>query len=85
MTDIRPELGTLLSETQPRALESQLFNIAHSHARTGDMAINAIGQLRDADFAAPAIMCKSFAMSCYSSFSSPRNIRISESMLSSRL
>lgn len=44
-----------------RSLNSALFNIAHAYSRAGD-DMASLAHLQDADFAAPAIMCKSFAI-----------------------
>lgn len=57
-----PNIDEILSKVGTRSLNSALFNIAHAYARAGDMASYAIFSLEDADFAAPAIMCKSFAI-----------------------
>ena len=57
-----PNIEELLARAGTRSLNSALFNIAHSYARAGDMATSAIFSANDADFAAPAIMCKSFAI-----------------------
>ena len=58
----KSELEELLSRAGNRSFDSTLFNIAHSYARAGEMAASSIFSLNDADFAAPAIMCKSFAI-----------------------
>jgi len=52
----------LFPQPNKRSLNSALFNIAHSYARVGEMAGAAIFTMKDADFAAPAIMCKSFSI-----------------------
>lgn len=57
-----PNIDEILSKVGTRTLNSALFNIAHAYARSGDMASTAIIQTKDADFSAPAIMCKSFAI-----------------------
>lgn len=56
--DIEAILRTLPS----RSLNSALFNMANAYAQTGDLAMAAIGTSGNADFAAPAIMCKSFCV-----------------------
>jgi len=62
MPESMPNIDELLSKAGTRTLNSALFNIAHAYSRAGDMASSAIFQTRDVDFAAPAIMCKSFAI-----------------------
>lgn len=57
-----PNINEILSKRGTRTLNSSLLNIAHAYARAGDLASSAIFQTQDADFAAPAIMCKSFAI-----------------------
>jgi hypothetical protein len=52
----------MFSVMDSRSLNSTLFNIAHAYSRAGDMAGTAIFNTGDADFAAPAIMSKSFAI-----------------------
>ena len=62
MTQSIPNIDELLARAGTRSLNSALFNIAHSYARAGEMAASAIFTANDADFAAPALMCKSFAI-----------------------
>lgn len=57
-----PDIDEILSKVGTRTLNSAIFNIAHAYARAGDMASTAIIRTKDADFSAPAIMCKSFAI-----------------------
>lgn len=52
----------MLGKLARRSLNSTLFNIANAYAQTGDLAMAAIGTSGNADFAAPAIMCKSFCV-----------------------
>ena len=59
MTNEESKLGTVLTK---RSLQSTLFNIAHAYARAADASWGKIESLSDADFAAPAIMCQSFAV-----------------------
>lgn len=56
------ELEAILRKLLPRSLNSVLFNMANAYAQTGDLAMAAIGTSGNADFAAPAIMCKSFCV-----------------------
>ena len=56
------EIEEILAKAGSRSLESTLFNVAHAYARAGELSIQAISSNNDADFAAPAIMCKSFAI-----------------------
>jgi len=58
----KQDIDKLLSQSEPRLLNSVLFNLAHSYSRVSDMALDAISSTQDADFAAPAIMCKSFSI-----------------------
>jgi hypothetical protein len=45
-----------------RTVQSALFNIAHAYVRTARLAWDAIGRMRDADFAGPGILCQSFSI-----------------------
>jgi len=56
------ELDAILSKLPRRPLNSTLFNIANAYAQTGELAMASIGTSGNADFAAPAIMCKSFCV-----------------------
>jgi len=56
------EWEAILRKLPPRSLNSTLFNFANAYAQTGDLAMAAIGTSGNADFAAPAIMCKSFCV-----------------------
>ena len=56
------QLERLLAALPKRSLRSTLFNIAHAYARAADAAWSTLGTTKDADFAAPAIMCQSFAI-----------------------
>lgn len=62
MQEPTPDFEKLLSQLDKRALNSALFNIAHSYAQVGDMARSAVFATKNTDFAAPAIMCKSFSI-----------------------
>jgi len=62
MNQNTPEIETILELAGERSLESTLFNFAHSYARAGELSVKASIENRDADFFAPAIMCKSFAV-----------------------
>lgn len=57
-----PEIEAVLAKVKSRSLESTLFNVAHAYARAGQQSVQAIFAESNADFAAPAIMCKSFAI-----------------------
>lgn len=56
------QIEAILAKAGSRSLESTLFNVAHAYARAGQQSVQAIFAEKDADFAAPAIMCKSFAI-----------------------
>lgn len=58
----RQQLEQLLEALPKRSLRSTLFNLAHAYARAADTSWNSLGTSKDADFAAPAIMCQSFAI-----------------------
>lgn len=58
----RQRLEQALASMPKRSLESTLFNLAHAYARAADASWNNLGSTKDADFAAPAIMCQSFAI-----------------------
>jgi len=62
MTPDRQQLEQLLAALPERSLRSTLFNLAHAYARAADTSWNNLGASKDADFAAPAIMCQSFAI-----------------------
>lgn len=62
MATDRQRMEQALASTPPRSLESTLFNLAHAYARAANTSWESIGATGDADFAAPAIMCQSFAI-----------------------
>jgi hypothetical protein len=62
VTTDRRRIEQLLSALPKRSLESTLFNIAHAYARAAAASWNSLVSTNDADFAAPAIMCQSFAI-----------------------
>ena len=62
MTRDKSDLERLLAEVPKRTFESTLFNLAHAYARAGDASWLSLASTKDADFAAPAIMCQSFAV-----------------------
>lgn len=62
MTIDRQQLERLFAGLPNRSLRSTLFNIAHAYARAADASWSSLGTTKDADFAAPAIMCQSFAI-----------------------
>ena len=62
MTTDKDQLEQMLVALPKRSLQSTLFNIAHAYARAADASWSTLGATKDADFTAPAIMCKSFAI-----------------------
>lgn len=58
----KQQLEKMLTELPKRSLRSTLFNIAHAYARAARASQQAVFAENDADFAAPAIMCQSFAV-----------------------
>lgn len=62
MTTDKQQLEQMLAALPKRSLQSTLFNIAHAYARAADASWSTFGTTRDGDFAAPAIMCQSFAV-----------------------
>jgi hypothetical protein len=52
----------MTNESQPRSLESTLFNLAHAYALAADASRKNGASTGNADLAAPAIMCQSFAI-----------------------
>ncbi len=58
----KQQLEKMLEALPKRSLRSTLFNVAHAYARAADTSWRAIAAENDADFAAPAIMCQSFAV-----------------------
>ena len=55
-------LESALAALPSRALPSAIFNIAHAYARAAEDSWRQISETSDADFAAPAILCQSFAI-----------------------
>jgi len=62
MTPDRQQLEQLLAALPKRSLRSTLFNLGHAYARAADTSWNSLNSSKDVDFAAPAIMCQSFAI-----------------------
>jgi len=62
MSEINPDIKKIFSQLEKRSLNSALFNIADVYSQVGMMASDAIFFKKNADFAAPAIMCKSFSI-----------------------
>jgi len=62
MTPDQLRLEELLATLPKRSLQSTLFNIAHAYAWAADGSWDMLGSKEDADFAAPAITCQSFAI-----------------------
>jgi phospholipase/lecithinase/hemolysin len=62
MTSDREHVEQFLAEQPARSLRSTLFNIAHAYARSADNNWATLESTQDPDFAAPAIMCQSFAV-----------------------
>jgi hypothetical protein len=58
----KSQIDAILAAQPPRPLRSTLFNIAHAYARAADRSWHEMDAKRDADFAAPSIMCQSFAV-----------------------
>ena len=58
----RQQLENLLETLPKRSLQSTLFNMAHAYAQAADASWSNLGATRNADFAAPAIMCQSFTV-----------------------
>jgi hypothetical protein len=66
MTTIDPNMEKLVQEAlagaKPRPLHRVLFNLADCYNQSAEMALSRITTSGNADFAAPAIMCRSFAV-----------------------
>lgn len=62
MAPDRQQLGQILAALPKRSLRSTIFNSAHAYARVSDTVWSALRTSKDGDFAAPAIMCQSFAI-----------------------
>lgn len=66
MPSIDPKIENLvqkaLAGAKPRPLHRVLFNLAICYNQTAETALNQIATRGNADFAAPAIMCRSFAI-----------------------
>jgi hypothetical protein len=62
MTINKSKLDEMLTSLPKRSLQSTLFNVAHAYARAANASWNTLESTKDADFAAPAIMCQSFAV-----------------------
>ena len=52
----------MTNESQPRSLESTLFDLALAYSLAADASRTIGASTRNADLAAPAIMCQSFAI-----------------------
>lgn len=59
---MQADLERALKNATPRTIQSTLFNFAHAYERAGRLAWQALAESTDADFAAPAVMCQSFAI-----------------------
>lgn len=62
MTIDKQHFERLFADLPKRSLRSALFNSAHAYARAANASWGSLGATSDADFAAPAIMCQSFAI-----------------------
>lgn len=62
MTDPRQIAEHALAAAKPRALYSALFNMANAYNQAAESALASIASTGNADFAGPAIMCRSFAI-----------------------
>ena len=51
-----------LAAAKPRHVLRTMFNMADSFAQSAQMSLHKIHQTKNADFAAPALMCQSFAI-----------------------
>lgn len=51
-----------VAAARPRSLHRVLFNLANCYNQSAEMALSRIDRDKNADFAAPAIMCRSFAI-----------------------
>lgn len=60
--DLKKEMDDALASAKPRALHRVLFNLADCYNQTAEMALSDISSTGNADYAAPAIMCRSFAI-----------------------
>lgn len=58
----QPDQEAISREADSRTVESALFNLARAYAETAKLATQKIFADKNADFAGPAIMCKSFAV-----------------------
>ena len=59
---LKQTIETALAAAKPRDLHRTLFNLADCYNQTAEMALSRISSSSNADFAAPAIMCRSFAI-----------------------
>ena len=62
MTDPREIAERALAIAKPRDFYSVLFNIANAYNQAADSALASMSSTCNADFASPAIMCRSFAI-----------------------
>jgi hypothetical protein len=51
-----------MATAKPRAFYSALFNMANAYNQAAELALGSIPKTGNADFAGPAIMCRSFAI-----------------------
>lgn len=56
------QMDKVLASLPPRPLHRVLFNLAECYNRSSEQSLANIQATNNADFAAPAIMCKSFAI-----------------------
>ncbi|WP_310627404.1 putative quinol monooxygenase [Limnohabitans sp.] len=56
------DIDKVLADMPPRSLHRTLFNLANCYNQCADQSFGNISATSNADFAAPAIMCKSFAI-----------------------
>jgi hypothetical protein len=62
MTMSQEQIEKMIAAHPKRSLQSTLFNIAHAYSRSAQATWELMASSKDADFAAPAIMCDSFTV-----------------------
>lgn len=58
----RDAIEQALATAKPRTFYSALFNMANAYNQAAELSLNSMARTNNADFAGPAIMCRSFAI-----------------------
>lgn len=61
-SEVKKQMDSALKSAAPRDLHRVLFNLADCYNQTAELALSHISTTSNADYAAPAIMCRSFSI-----------------------